>query len=86
MQGAAETCAHHTVELWCRSRLGAAARALNILFFLMLQDKRQTILESRTEPDDATVASMVFEPNCICFQGFSSRVQEEYNREADPRL
>ena len=27
MQGAAEPCAHHTVELWCRSRLGAACQA-----------------------------------------------------------
>ena len=27
MQGAAEPCTHHTVELWCRSRLGAACQA-----------------------------------------------------------
>ena len=27
MHGAPEPCAHHTVELWCRSRLGAACQA-----------------------------------------------------------
>ena len=27
MQGAAEPYAHHTVELWCRSRVGAACQA-----------------------------------------------------------